>query len=80
MAAVARAYKVPAARIFEREHPQAYRAAVYLLRRAANLPLAEVAQRAGVSPGRISQIQSQIEREAESATLARLLRSYILKA
>ncbi len=44
-----------------RASPQAFRAGVYLLRRAANLPLAEVAAMGGVSAGRISQIQRAIE-------------------
>ena len=38
-----------------------YRFVVYLLRRAANLPLEEVAASAGVSPPRVSQIQRRIE-------------------
>ena len=38
-----------------------YRVAVYLLRRAANLPLEEVAALAGVSSPRVSQIQRGIE-------------------
>lgn len=33
-------------------------------RRASNLPLAQVAERAGISPGRVSQIQTEIERKA----------------
>ena len=39
----------------------AWRAAVYLLRRAANLPIRETAARAGVSLGRVSQIQRAVE-------------------
>jgi len=39
----------------------AFQATVYLLRRASNLPLREVAELADVSQGRISQIQRKIE-------------------
>jgi len=42
-------------------NPEAFQAAVYLLRRASNLPLREVAELADVSQGRISQIQRKIE-------------------
>ncbi len=42
-------------------HPDAFRAAAYLLRRAANIPLREVAALGDVSQGRISQIQKEIE-------------------
>lgn len=41
--------------------PEAFKATVYLLRRASNLPLREVAELADVSQGRISQIQRRIE-------------------
>jgi hypothetical protein len=44
-----------------RSSPEAFRAAVFLLRRASNLTLGEVATLAGVSPGRVSQIQRAIE-------------------
>ncbi|MBK18126.1 MAG: hypothetical protein CMM52_04725 [Rhodospirillaceae bacterium] len=43
--------------------PAAFKATVYLLRRASNLPLKEVATMAGVSQGRISQIQRSIENQ-----------------
>jgi len=61
-AAVAKAARLaPEAVLDRRANQTAYRATVYLLRRAANLPLAEVAALAGVSPPRISQIQRSIE-------------------
>ncbi len=61
-AAVARAAKVAPETVLDRKASQAtYRVAVYLLRRAANLPLEEVAALAGVSPPRVSQIQRGIE-------------------
>ena len=41
--------------------PEAFQATVYLLRRASNMPLREVADLADISQGRISQIQRQIE-------------------
>ncbi|NKB22325.1 MAG: hypothetical protein GKS01_17700 [Alphaproteobacteria bacterium] len=41
--------------------PDAFQATVYLLRRASNLPLRDVAELADVSQGRISQIQRKIE-------------------
>jgi REP element-mobilizing transposase RayT len=61
-AAVAKAARVPPETILDRRVSQAtYRVAVYLLRRAASLPLAEVAALAGVSAPRVSQIQRGIE-------------------
>jgi len=45
-----------------RANQGAFQVAVYLLRRAANLPLREVAALASVSPPRVSQIQSKIEK------------------
>ncbi len=60
--AVARAAKAAPETVLDRRANQAtYRVAVYLLRRAANLPLEEVAALAGVSPPRVSQIQRGIE-------------------
>jgi transcriptional regulator with XRE-family HTH domain len=44
-----------------------------LLRRAANLPLQEVAKRSRVSPSRISKIQRAIETVKPPATLRQLL-------
>lgn len=64
LAAVAGAAGIaPEAVLDRRAAPEAFRAGVYLLRRAANLPLAEVAAMGGVSAGRISQIQRAIEDE-----------------
>ncbi len=61
-AAVAKAARVAPETVLDRRASQAtYRVAVYLLRRAANLPLEEVAALAGVSPPRVSQIQRGIE-------------------
>ena len=74
-----RAFGLSASVGLDRSHPEAYEAAVYLLRRIANLSLSEVAERAGVSLGRISQIQAKIERGQVGGTLAGLLRRYKLK-
>jgi REP element-mobilizing transposase RayT len=76
---VGRAFGLSASVVLDRSHPEAYEAAVYLLRRIANLSLSEVAERAGVSLGRISQIQAKIERGQVGGTLAGLLRRYKLK-
>ncbi len=60
--AVAEAARVPAGDVFDRRAArEAFRVAVFLLRRAANLPLTQVAAMAQVSPGRISQIQRAME-------------------
>ena len=60
-------------RLRSREHQEAFQGWVYLLRRAANLPLQEVAKRSTVSPSRISKIQRAIESAKPSATLRQLL-------
>lgn len=60
--AVAELTGVPRTSILDRSVRQdVFRVTVYLLRRAANLPLKEVAELARVSPPRISQIQRAIE-------------------
>jgi hypothetical protein len=56
-----------------RAHQEAFQGWVYLLRRAVNLPLQEVAQRGKVSPSRISKIQRAIETGKVPATLRQLL-------
>ena len=56
-----------------RGHQEAFQGWMYLLRRAANLPLREVAKRGKVSPSRISKIQRAIETGEVSPTLRRLL-------
>lgn len=79
IAMVAKAYDLPARQVLDRSHQQAFRAAVYLLRRAANLTLGQVAGLAKVSAPRVSQIQSEIERQQPDATLNRLIDRYKLK-
>lgn len=76
---VGRTFGVSPSRVLDRSHQQAYQAAVYLLRRVANLSLRELAERVGVSPGRISQIQADIEREQVKGKLASLLQNYKIK-
>ena len=72
IAAVAQAAGVPETSVLNRhEHADVFQAAVYLLRRAANLSLKEVAAAASVSPPRISQIQRAIE---DAGGLARAFR------
>ncbi len=56
-----------------RKHQEAFQAWVYLLRRAANLPLQEVANRSKVSPSRISKIQRVMETSGPSKALRELL-------
>ncbi len=60
--AVAQAASIPAEAVLDRTGArEPYRVAAFLLRRAGNIPLSQVADMAGVSPGRISQIQRAIE-------------------
>jgi REP element-mobilizing transposase RayT len=62
LTAVAGAARVPAEDVLDRRAArEAFRVAVFLLRRAANLPLARVAAMANVSPGRVSQIQRAVD-------------------
>gem|GEM_PF-4863578 len=61
VARVGRVYGLAAPGVVLRTHPEAYQCAVWLLRRAANESLQEIAQRFGVSPSRVSQIQRTVE-------------------
>ncbi|WP_089937006.1 REP-associated tyrosine transposase [Candidatus Entotheonella palauensis] len=79
LAAVSAAYDRPLDLVSERSHPQAFRAWVYLLRRAANLRLKEVARLAGISAPRVSQIQREIEQGEVDSGLRQLLEHYKLK-
>jgi len=79
LAAVATAYGLAPAAVVDRSHQPAFRAAVYLLRRVCNLPLKEVARRAGVSPPRVSQIQRQVEQQEADRRLGLLLKRYKVK-
>ncbi len=79
-AAVAKAYRLPLGKVLSRSHAEAYKAVVYLLRRAANQPLAAVAKRAGISAARVSQIQTEIERAGARGPLKQLIDDYKVKA
>ena len=57
----------------ERERGSVFKHAVYLLRRRANLSLREVAAMAGVTIGRIAQIQNEIESLPADATLEKIV-------
>ncbi len=59
--AVANAYGIKPAAALERRNGTAFKQTVYLLRRRANLSLGKVADMAGVTIGRVAQIQSEIE-------------------
>jgi putative transposase len=72
--AVAKAHEIPRSAALERGSGQAFKHAVYLLRRQANLSLREVATIAGVSIGRVSQIQGEIELRPADESLDRCLR------
>ena len=78
-ARVGKAYGVAPAQVLDRRNAAAYRAAVYLLRRSANIPLAEVAKRARVSPPRVSQIQAEIEQKEPDRKLRGLIDYYKVK-
>ncbi len=77
--AVASTFDVPPSAVLDRSHQPSFRAAVYLLRRVGNLPLKEVASRAGVSPSRVSKIQRQVEQQEVERPLRFLLEKYKVK-
>ena len=70
LSAVAQTVERPIESILNRQaEPDPFRAVIYLLRRAGNVPLRDVAALGNVSPGRVSQIQREIE-EAGGLTQA----------
>ncbi len=73
---VAKAYGVDPGAVFDRRHQPAFQSWVFLLRRAANLSLRDAAQRAGVSQGRVSQIQRAMDELAQTPPLADLMHQY----
>lgn len=79
LADVARAFRIPPEDVTARKVPAAFQAWLYLLRRAANLSLKEVAERGGVSSPRVSQIQRTVESGGGHERLEPLLRKYKLK-
>ena len=76
---VAREYCIPAAQVLDRSHAEAYWLAVYLMRRAGNLSLQDVADRVGISIARISQIQTKIESGKVNKKMGDVLKEYKLK-
>ncbi len=70
--AVARIHDIKPSQVLDRRNGLAFKHAVYLLRRRANMSLGEVAQLAGVSIGRVAQIQSKLESGAVDPLLKRL--------
>jgi hypothetical protein len=71
--AVAEVHGIRPEAALRRQSGQAFKHAVYLLRRRANLSLREVAARAGVSIGRVAQIQSEIEAAGNDQKLSKIV-------
>ena len=71
--AVANAYGIKTSSALERQSGPAFKQAVYLLRRRANLSLQEVAEMAGVTIGRVAQIQSELESLPRDERLGRIV-------
>ena len=72
--AVLSAYRIADEKTLRSRNDQAaFQAWLYLLRRAANLPLREVARQGTVSPSRVSKIQRAIEAGPIPASLRQLL-------
>jgi putative transposase len=65
--------------VCSRRHQPAFQAWVYLLRRASNLSLRDAALRAGVSQGRVSQIQRAMDNLAPTPPVAELMRRYKIR-
>ncbi len=76
--AVAAAYDLSRDDLLLRRDPVAFRAAVYLLRRAANLPLKQVAGLFAISQPWVSRIQGRIERGDRVRGLRPLLHRFHL--
>lgn len=72
IAAVSKAYSISETNVLQRNHKEAFNAAVYLLRRVGNLPLKRVAEMAGISTGRVSQIQTSMQGRSLPETLNRM--------
>ena len=76
LADVAKVFGIKLEEVKNRVSQIAFQTWVYLLRRAANLSLREVAEKACISPGRISQIQRAIEAGKHAPELKRLAQRY----
>lgn len=61
LARIGQVYGLTSQEVLTRAHAEGYQCAAWLLRRAANERLSQVASRFGVSPSRISHIQREIE-------------------
>jgi REP element-mobilizing transposase RayT len=72
--AVSKAYSISKAKVLQRNHQEAFNAAVYLLRRVGNIPLRRVAEMAGISAGRVSQIQASMQGRSLPEMLNKLLK------
>ncbi len=79
MKAVSQTYDVDRQDLENHRNPQGYEAAVYLLRRGGNIPLAEVAATFGISASRVSKIQKKVEDEKPDIRLSKLLKKYKVK-
>jgi len=63
--------------VLDRRNKEAFRMLIYLLRRACNMPLKDVAALAGISLGRVSQIQREMTNaDLKSPSASKLLRKY----
>jgi len=71
--AVAEVHGITPGRVLQRESGRAFKHAVYLLRRRANLSLRDAADKAGVSIGRVAQIQSEIETAQTDQNLSKIV-------
>ncbi len=74
--AVSKAFGLTPDLVCSRRHQPAFKAWVYLLRRASNLSLRDAALRAGVSQGRVSQIQWAMDTQAPTPPVAELMHRY----
>lgn len=70
---VADAFGIKPSAVLDRTSGAAFKFAVYMLRRRGNLSLQEAAELAGVSIGRVSQIQTEIESKEVDPVLDRLV-------
>lgn len=75
IACILDAFAVTEPQLWKRVDQEAFQAAIYLLRRAVNIPIRDVARLAGVSASRISTIQRRIEDGHRSEKLNALLGS-----
>ncbi len=71
--AVATAHGITPAGVLRRESGPAFKHVVYLLRRRVNLSLREAAEMAGISIGRVTQIQSEVESEEADEMLREIV-------